>query len=79
VYGTGGRSIRLKTTALQCFSPSRQRIIAAVWHRRRGIRLKTKAVQCFSPSRQRMITGVRHRRPKYSIENHGLAMLFAEP
>lgn len=25
-----------------------------------------------------MIAAVRHRRPKYSLENHDLAMLFAE-
>ena len=40
--------------------------------------MKTKVVRCFSPSCQWIIAAEQHRRPKYSIENHGLATLFAE-
>ncbi len=39
---------------------------------------KGETVQGFSPGRQRIIEVVRHRRAKHSLENHGLAMLFAE-
>ncbi|MBF1076202.1 MAG: hypothetical protein HXL29_05150 [Prevotellaceae bacterium] len=49
----------MKTTALQCYSPSRERIIAGVGDAFcRSIRLRTKAVQCFLPGSQRIIAAV---------------------